>query len=355
MRKWNLLSVCALCFLMWMVSCVRRPLVDPDGATILRVHLVTEGINNVTCNIYNEDIKRPEITSDMLRMFLYEKEGYPLIAQKFMSDKTVDERGYETLGVRLSIPEGLYGLLAYNFDVDATYVTEEGNFHTARAYTHEIPASLYSRFGSRSESFDHVYYQPEHVMVAAEPALRVEASHRDQVVEMNAHTVIQSYYIQIRILGHENLASNAAPQAILSGLSQSVLLKDGTSVMEPASIYFELQRGKDTKSSEKPELVLCALFNTFGRIDQLPSELQVTFSALGRSGKTHQKVVDMVPVFKTEDARLRNWLLIEEVWEIPSDSDGSDEGGTGGGSGTGGFGPMVDDWDDIEVTIPIKK
>ncbi len=347
MKNWSLLFAGWVGFLMLMVSCERRPLIEPDGNTILKVHLVTEGINNVTCHIYNEHLNRPEITSDNLRMFLYEKEGYPLIAQKFISDKTIDERGYETLSGRLPIPEGVYGLLTYNFDVDATYVTEEGNFHTARAYTHEIPTSLYSRFGSRAESFDHVYYQPEHVMVAAEPALRVEEHHEDQVVEMDAHTVIQTYYIQIRIKGHENLAPDAAAQAILSGLSQSVLLKDGTSVKEPAAIYFELQRGKDAQSSEKPELVLCALFNTFGRIDQIPSELQVTFSALGRSGKTHQKVVDMVPVFETEDARLRNWLLIEEVWEIPTE--------IGGSTGGGGFGPMVNDWEDIEVTIPIKK
>jgi hypothetical protein len=51
----------------------------------------------------------------------------------------------------------------------------------------------------------------------------------------------------------------------------------------------------------------------------------------------------MVPVFEKEDARLRNWLLIDEVWEIPQDI------GT-----TGGFGPVVNDWEDIEEIIPIN-
>ena len=179
-------------------------------------------------------------------------------------------------------------------------------------------------------------------MVAAEPELRVDAHHKDEVIEMDAHTVVQSYYIQIRITGYENLASNAAAQAVLSGLSQSVLLKDGTRSQEPVSVYFELQRSRDKKRSEEPEMVLCAVFNTFGRLDEEPSELKVTFSALARNGETHQKVVDMAPVFETEDARLRNWLLIEEVWEIPDDMVSG-----------GGFGPLVNAWEDIEDYIYI--
>lgn len=325
-----------------LVSCERRPLLDPDGNTYVKVHLNTDSINNVTCNIYNENISRPVITSDMFRVFLYDKTGSPLLTQKFLPEKSVDERGFETLSGPIYVSQGLYGLLAYNFDVDATHIGNEGSIHTVKAYTDEIPLSLYSRFGSRADGFGKVYYQPEHVMVATRPELRIGAHHDDVTIEMDAHTVIQSYYIQIRITGYESLASNAAPQAVLSGLSNSVLLNDGTPAQEPASVYFELQRGRVAKSFDSPQMVLCAVFNTFGRIDDTPSELLVTFSALTRDGKIHQKTVDMAPVFETEDARLRNWLLIDEVWELPENVD---EGG--------GFGPMVSDWEDIEEIIPI--
>ena len=341
MRRWNVLSVWMACFLL-LVSCEHRPLLEPDGDTILKVHLNTDSINNVTCNIYNENIQRPVITSDMLRVFLYDKSGSPLLSQKFISDKSTDERGFETLSGRLPVSQGLYGLLAYNFDVDATYIADERNFHTVRAYTEEIPLGLYARFGSRADALEKVFYQPEHVMVSADPAVRIHPHHQEKLLEMDARTVIQSYYIQIRIKGHEYLASNAAAQAVLSGLSQSILLKDGTQVKEPTSVYFELQRSMDKKRSDVPQTVICAVFNTFGRIDEIQSELQVTFSVLARNGKTHQKVVNMTPVFQTEDARLRNWLLIDEVWEIPADM-GVD----------GGFGPMVDAWEDIEQIIPV--
>ena len=343
MRRWNVLSVWMACFLL-LVSCEHRPLLEPDGDTILKVHLNTDSINNVTCNIYNEHITRPVITSDMMRVFLYDPSGSPLLTQKFLPEKSIDERGFETLSGPIQVSQGLYGLLTYNFDVDATHIGNEGSYHTVRAYTDEIPRSLYSRFGSRADGLGKVYYQPEHVMVAAQPDLRIGAHHDHMMIEMDAHTVIQSYYIQIRIKGYEGLASNAPAQAVLSGLSQSVLLKDGAPAEEPASVYFELQRGKMTKSFDSPQMVLCAVFNTFGRIDDIPSELYVTFTALTKDGKTHQKVVNMAPVFETEDARLRNWLLIDEVWEIPAIPPSEMEGG---------FGPMVNAWEDIEEIIPI--
>lgn len=350
MIRFKYFYVLLACLLL--TSCHRRPLLLPNGDTMLKVHLITDSINNVTCNIYNENIQRPIITSDMLRVFLYDKAGSPLLMQKFISDKSIDDRGFETLSGLLSLSPGLYGLLAYNFDVDATYIADEGNFNTVRAYTEEIPRSLYSRFGSRSDAMGKVYYQPEHVMVADNPLVRIDEHHGTELLEMDAYTVINTYYIQIRISGYKNLATNAAALAVLSGLSQSVLLKDGTRVKEPASVYFELQRSKDTRMSDENQMVLCAVFNTFGRIEQIPSELQVTFTALTKDGKTHQKVVDMVPVFETEDARLRNWLLIDETWEIPSIPGGDGEGGSGSGSG-GGFGPMVDAWEDIEELIPL--
>lgn len=350
MIRLNYLYVLVACLLL--TSCHRRPLLLPNGDTMLKVHLVTDSINNVTCNIYNENITRPVITSDMLRVFLYDKAGSPLLMQKFISNKSIDDRGFETLSGLLSVSQGLYGLLAYNFDVDATYIADEGDFNTVRAYTEEIPQTFYSRFGSRSNAMGKVYYQPEHVMVAANPSVRIDEHHDTELIEMDAYTVISTYYIQIRITGYKNLATNAAALAVLSGLSQSVLLKDGTHVKEPASVYFELQRSKDTKTADEDQMILCAVFNTFGRIDQISSELQVTFTALTKDGKTHQKVVDMVPVFETEDARLRNWLLIDETWEIPSDPGGDGGGGSGSGSG-GGFGPLVDAWEDIEELIPL--
>ena len=133
--------MCVLGLLM-LSSCNRRPLFDDNESALLKVHLVTEGIHNVTCNIYNEQLERQIITSDMLRVFIYGKLGSPLLSQGFISNKSVDERGYETFSGPIMVSPGTYGIVGYNFDVEETFIADEGDFRKIRAYTNEIPTEL---------------------------------------------------------------------------------------------------------------------------------------------------------------------------------------------------------------------
>ena len=330
-----------MAFMLLMVSCEHRPLIDPT--TRLKIRLVTDGIHNVTCDIYNESLEVPKITSDMMRVFLYDASGTQLFTQMFTNEKTVDAQGYEVLSRLISLSSGNYRLLGYNFDLDGTYIEDEEKYDQIYAYTHEIPSSIYSRFGSRADAIGPVYYEPEHVMVARKTDLEVLSSKVLRDVEMDAHSVVHTYYIQIRISGVATLAANANAQAILSGLSKASMLGEGKPVKEPVSIYFEMKKGIDPKIEDENQHVLCCLFNTFGRLEEVPSDLKIAITVLARNGETFQKEIDMTPIFQTEDARLRHWLLIDEVWELPEIMDDED----------GGFNPEVDAWEDIEETLPI--
>lgn len=324
-------------------ACERRPLVDPDGQTEFRVRIITEGINNVTCNLYNPNLTPQTITSDMVRLLIYDPTGEQLITQAFASDKTVEE-GVEVLSRRVDVPAGNYRVLGYNFDLGDTHFEHEERFSTLRAFTPEISEQLYARVGSRAEEIGTIYYEPEHVLVARERDLQLKATGDLQVVEMDATSVVDTYYIQIRISGMEYLAQSANGLAVLSGLSPSNLIGDDTPNHEESSaIYFEMLKSTDERITEENKDVLCAQFNTFGKIPAQPSSLQITLAVLSRDGTKHEKVVDMTPIFETEDARERHWLLIDEVWEIPEPVD--PEGG--------GFSPTVDDWEDVEEVIPI--
>lgn len=343
MKKTFFSALMLLCASMLFTGCEHRPLVEVGESTRLNVRLVTDGINNVTSNIYNESLERPAITSDKMRIFLYDDSGTQLLTQVFTDEKTVDAQGYEVLSRSVSIPYGNYRLLSYNFDVDGTYIEDEENYNSIYAYTHEIPRALYSRFGGRADAIGPVYYEPEHVLVARKADLTIDPEQAHRGVDVDAHTVVQTYYIQIRISGQATLASNANALAILSGLSKASLLGEGEPVQEPVSIYFEMKKGVDPKIEDKNQHVLCAVFNTFGRLEDVPSDLKITITVLARNGETFQKEIDMTPIFQTEDARLRHWLLIDEVWEIPQVMDEDD----------GGFKPKVDAWEDIEQTIII--
>jgi hypothetical protein len=105
-----------------------------------------------------------------------------------------------------------------------------------------------------------------------------------------------------------------------------------------------MKRNTDPNTPEGENAdVLCAVFNTFGKIPDAESRLVVTLSILTRDGQTHQKEIDLTPIFQTEDARERHWLLIDQEWEIPAPVV----------SGGGGFAPDVEDWEDVEDVIPI--
>ncbi len=342
----RLIGVILLCLVLVAAGCKRRPLFDPEDSAILKVRLVTDGINNVTCNIYNPNVEVPPISSEMLRVLIYEPSGTPILSQGFISNKTIDGDGYELFSGALALSAGEYKLLSYNFDLDATRIQNESDYNTISATTIEVPQHYYNRFGSRADDLGRILYAPEHLMVARAPELVVRPHSGTQYITLDAHTVVDTYYIQIRVSGADNMAKNAGCQAVITGVAPSNRFGPNQREYDtPTSLYFEMFGNTDPNTPEGGnEQVLCAVFNTFGKVPDGDSELHITLSVLTRDGQTHQKVVDMRPIFATEDARLRHWLLIDEVWEIPAPI------GTGGG---GGFTPDVEDWDDVEETIPI--
>ncbi len=346
MRSWRyLLSM--LVGLLALSGCVRRDLLDPELAAELRIRLLTDGVHNVTCDIYNPELPRPALTSDKLRALIYNASGEKLLSQGFLSHKSYDAAGNEVLSDAISLTSGDYRIVGYNFDVDRTQIEHESKYSTIRAIGTEIPRSYYTRFGTRTTKSEAIFFPPEHLLVAREEALHVANHTGVKRIELDARTVVETYYLQIRISGLEHIASNALPVGSLSGMSPWYYLGENRyEETISTSLYFELQPSTDPRIEEENQDVICALINTFGRIPESESELSVTFSVLTRDGETHQKVVDMRPIFESQAAREHNWLLIDEVWEIPAPIFPDD-------SGNGGFNPEVDDWEDIEEVIPI--
>ena len=79
------LFIASLLATLLLTACHRRPLTDPEDAALLNVHLVTEGINNVTCNIYNPAIEAPVITSEAVRSLIYDPSGQPILSQGMLT------------------------------------------------------------------------------------------------------------------------------------------------------------------------------------------------------------------------------------------------------------------------------
>lgn len=327
-----------------LASCHRRPLLDAEERVAIRVEVNINAIANVTTDIYNEKIPVPDLTTDMMRVMVYDPGTQNLLTQSFISNKTYAEDGSQVLSGALNISYGTYDFVVYNFDTPTTQVTSENNESSILAYTNEISESMKVRYmASKAGDEDvSIRYEPDHLVVAREHDLYISPHDTLIVVETEARTVVDTYYIQIHVEGMQ-YASQAT--AVISGLSPSNRFGLNERTVDPtAAVAFDLIKSQDDKYAGANKDVLCAVFNTFGKIEDVSSELIVTFNVIDTEGNLLQYETSLDTIFKTEDAIERHWLLIDDTWVIPNPNPNPNPGG-------GGFQPRVDDWEEEQGEI----
>ena len=310
----------------------------------IRVDVDVKAVSNVTCDVYNPKVPIPSVNTDMMRVMVYDPKSKNLLTQSFISNKTI-ENGDQVLSGMLNISYGNYDFLVYNFDTPTTQVSNENNEESIIGYTTEIPATMRTRFlGTKADEYDnvHINYEPDHLMVAREYNLRVSPRDTMVVIRTTANTVVDTYYIQIHVEGMQ-YASSAT--AIINGLSPSNHFALNERTEDPtAAVCFDMIKSTDENLAGDNKDVLCAVFNTFGKIPEATSNLHVTFNDVDTGGNLQQKEINLDRIFKTEDAILHHWLLIDETWTIQKPDHQSGESG-------GGFKPVVDDWEEQIGTV----
>ena len=331
-------------------SCERRPLADITERVSVRVLIKTKTILNVTTGIYNERIPLPDVSPKTIRVIFYDPDTKSIRTQGFISRKGVDSEGNEYIEGEVNVRPGTYDILCYNFDTPTTMVTGENNKNTIMAYTSEISEYLYTRFRSRADDNTEealeprIYYEPDHLLVASKEQTHIPEHTEVITIEADANTIVDSYYIQVR-LKNGRYASDAS--AVLTDLAPATNFGiDQRKDDEYAATFFEMHRSTDPRIRTDNQEVLCAVFNTFGKrsddVDpSIESKLYVTFNVITTEGKSVEMTVNMDSIFQTEDAKQRHWLLIDKVFEIPEPS----------GSG---FKPVVGGWDDENGIINLK-
>lgn len=327
-----------------LASCHRRPLFDAEERVAIRVEVNINAVANVTTDIYNEKIPVPDLSTDMMRVMVYDPNTQNLLTQSFISNKSYAEDGSEVLSGYLNISYGSYDFVIYNFDTPTTQVTAENNEASILAYTNEVSDAVKIHYlPSKSEEEDvTIRLEPDHLVVAREHDLYISPHDTLVVIETEARTVVDTYYIQIHVEGMQ-YASQAT--AVISGLSPSNRFGVNERTVDPtAAVAFDLIKSQDDRYAGANKDVLCAVFNTFGKIEDVSSDLIVTFNVIDTEGNLLQYETSLDTVFKTEDAIERHWLLIDDTWVIPNPKPNPSEGG-------GGFQPRVDDWEEEQGEI----
>lgn len=332
-------------------ACVRRPLEDPNEVVTVQAEVNVQAVANVTTYVYNKYIPTPDLNTDMMRVLIYDPGTKKLITQSFISSKRIDDNGNQVLSGSLNISYGTFDILIYNFDTPTIHVSGENNEETILAYTEELPLSLRTHYlpskagDDEQDDSELVYnYEPDHFIVAHEESLRVSPHDSVVVIRTEAHTIVDTYYLQVHVTGME-YASSAT--AVITGLSPSNYFGRDERTSNPiAAVSFDLRKSRDESYSGENKDVLCALFNTFGKIPDASSDLHVTFNVIDTGGNLQQMDCSLDEIFKSEDAVERHWLLIDKVFEIHKPDNPNP-------SQSGGFQPMVGEWENVESDISL--
>lgn len=325
-----------VCTLLVVSGCHRRPLEDPAEFTRVKVKVNVEGIQNVTCDIYNDKITHPVIEQTAMHVLFFTEKNAEVVAETFITNVSTDDNGVRYVSGDVAIAPGDYKMLIYDFGTEATLVNNYHDFYGAVATTDPISSSLRSRFAAKADAGNYeIYNEPDHLVVASSEKENIPWHDDIYTIYADAQSVVESWYLQIKVDGAEYISG---AQAVLSGMVGSNRIATNTRVTDPqAAVWFQLQ-----KSEDNGEPVICAIFNTFGRINDSTNSLAVTFDIKTVDGKSLQKTFDISGLFLKENAVKHHWLLLEEKIKIdPPENKG------------GGFDPAVDDWDHENTDIEI--
>ncbi len=308
-------------------GCQRRPLEDPDYNTRVKVLINTRAIMNVTCDIYNDKIPVPEIQLDVMHVIFFKENSDEIACETYLTNYETDESAQKVFYGDINITPGTYRFYAYNFGTETTLIRDQYTWNDVEAYALSVPERISSAYAAKVPAGESFTYSPDHLVVARSHQEVIPYHTGIYTVRAEAKTVVESYYLQIKVDGLEYVSSATA---VLSGMSSANYIARGERVDNPQStIWFTMQ-----KSDDNGEPVICAVFNTFGRPDASSNNLEVTFDLQTRSGKV-QHTFNISDLFLSEECINHHWLLLDETIHI--DPPKPDTGG--------GFEPEVVDWE----------
>lgn len=353
----RILNILLLATVLLAASCERRPLMELSNTHYVRVY-VDETIKNVTTGFYNEDYVKPLYKSpDIMRIMLADPQTGQIRAERFLRNKGKDDKGLYYDGYIIADP-GEYTLLAYNFDTEATIISNQNNHKNAYAYTDGIASHLKTKIPSRAKKSpsgtpEQIVYDPDHLFAAN--CGRVHVPYADYVDTLStpegeyfhAESIVKSYFLQVRVKGMQYATSSIG---LLTGMSGSARLHTGQMDQDNnVTVYFEMLPGESPATgmtrAGTDEAIIYTTFGTFGKLPDAENELEITFDFLTVYGKAHSETFNITDLFSTPEAIDHQWLLIDHVIEIPEPP--KIEGGSGG------FKPSVDEWEDVKTDILI--
>lgn len=303
-----------------LTSCERRPLLTADYTVTLNIEI-------------NKEIVNYEVEKDpsIMRCVFYDAQTGAFMSQAFLPP---------TGGQVSLVPDRHYDVLVYNFDTESTWLKEENWFHGIYASTSLIPDSFKTKLRSRSQNQskvdeENIVYEPDHLFVGRLNDIFIPARSVDAptvVLDVKAETVVESWMLDVTtVSGVENVGSVVG---VITGLAEHNKVGLDEKSADFVSVYF------DTPVVDENGC-LTARFNTFGHNPECGMQQILSLVFTDIAGNNYSFDFDVSSQFVNNPQQIIK-LETEDI-HIPKPIT----------SGSGGFAPKVDEWEDINTDIVI--
>lgn len=309
---WLGFSILLLCLL----SCRRIPLYEAESGVYLKLDLAFE--ETVRSHVGFR-------TPASVRVCFYDMDLHSLVAEEFLP----------TQGGFIYVAPGQYDMIVYSLGTEVTQVDGTDVRALARAFTGNAGQVLkVSKSDGTLPRNYNVINQPDHLFVGRLSGVHIPVHSTEDptvVIESRMETLLETYTLELSKL--ENAASIREAHVYITGQAPSKYMWDGRFPSTPCAIFFPLSISGDEHSIQ-------TVFNTFGRIPGVGSEVYLNVNVTTGSGARYQWIFDVSDQFDNPD-NTDSRIVITEPVVVPDDGS------------TGGMTPSVNDWDAEIINVPL--
>lgn len=335
----KVITYCRISLLLLLLLCVGgcefRPLEEPNRGVKINVRVDVNTVVNVTTHIYNDKIPVPEIHPDAMHVAFYEENGDRLVTESFITQKETLEDGTCIMTGYADVLPGTYKMLVYTYGTSYTYVYDTYSWSRINARALRANDFIHNRYKTSvptKSTAPIITYTPDHVVAASNEKEVIPYNSDAHTIHAVASTVVETYYMQVKVDGLQYVST---ARAFLSGMASGNMLSENRPVDDMNTVlFFDMK-----KSDDNGEPVICAVFNTFGRVETPGNNVSVTFDIVTVDGETQSYTVDITDLFETEECKKYHWLLLEDKIKIENVK------------GSGGFDLGVNQWEEEEHKV----
>ena len=236
---------------------------------------------------------------------------------------------------KIKVPAGRYKALCINSDTEALLYRNIGEYHTFELYSPEgsMNTAAYSVLHPDRMREERIRCSPDNFYADRIEEALLEVTEEEQTIVFYPANPVCHYTVEVRNVSNLKYVSPGFVTGALSGMSEGLFLGRNRIKSEPATIPFEM--------SSDGVSTLYADFLTFGQYESQNIH-KIVIQVVMPDGNDKGYLFDVTDqVHQAPDPR--NVHIILDGLPLPKPIVNG-----------GGFLPSVDEWDNIEVDLPMK-